>query len=93
MAALSTINFSEVEEMRFDCSASTAVAEVGKLAVLRTIEGGIQLLRARLGRLEPGQVTVQLHFLLLVRVWQGKALRGNFPLHCPHIRCVWPDAR
>lgn len=71
MAVLSTANFSEAEETRCDCSASTtAVAEAGKAAVLKTV-GELQLPRATFGRLKPGRVTVQLHFLLLVRVWQG----------------------
>lgn len=70
MAVLSTANFSEAEETHCDCSASTAVAEAGKAAVLKTV-GELQLPRVTFGRLKPGRVTVQLHFLLLVRVWQG----------------------
>ena len=79
MVVLSTINFSEVEDTCCDCSASTtAVAEAWKAAVLKTVEGELQLLRATFGRLEPGQVTVQLYFLLLVKGWQG-ASKSAFP--------------
>lgn len=77
--ALSTINFSEAKETSCDSSASTAaVAEVGKAAVLKTVEGELQLLRAKFGTLEPGWVTVQLHFLLLAKAWQG-AGKPTFP--------------
>lgn len=80
MSVLSATNFSEGEETRCACSASTtAVAEAGRAAVLKTVDGELQLLRAKFGRLGLGRVTLQLH-VLLVRGWQG-ASKSTFPHH------------
>lgn len=85
-------------------TSATAVEEVGKAVVLKTVEGQLQLLKARFCRVELGWVTAQVHFLLLMRGWQrmGKSTSPHKekpfkfplpPLSTFQFKCTQPHTR